>query len=120
MALRSSPPINTRSGGSRSLMAVPSARNSGLESTEKVVLPEGDSSSAAPRMVVITSAVRTSRVLLPPRSCGPGRRRPPGGRRLESSAGRWPGRHRCRGPWWGCSRKEHHVGSAIGAAEAAA
>jgi hypothetical protein len=44
-------------------MAVPSARNSGLESTEKVLLPAGDSASAALRMVVITSAVRTGRVL---------------------------------------------------------
>ena len=64
MALGSSLPINTRSGVSRSLMAVPSARNSGLESTEKVLLPAGDSASAALRMVVITSAVRTGRVLV--------------------------------------------------------
>ena len=73
------PPINTRSGLSRSLMAVPSARSSGLESTEKVLLPAGDSVSAALRMVVITSAVRTGRVLFPPRSCGPGCWRPADG-----------------------------------------
>jgi hypothetical protein len=64
MALGSSPPINTRSGVSRSLMAVPSARNSGLESTAKLLRPEGVSPSAALRMVVITSAVRTGRVLV--------------------------------------------------------
>ena len=61
--LGSSPPIKMRSGVSRSLMAVPSARNSGLESTAKLLRPEGVSSSAAERMVVITSAVRTGRVL---------------------------------------------------------
>ncbi len=44
-------------------MAVPSAKNSGLESTEKDLLLQGDSASAAVRMVVITSAVRTGRVL---------------------------------------------------------
>ena len=53
------PPINTRSGCSRSLMAMPSARNSGLESTEKLLRPEGVLLSSAERMGVITSAVRT-------------------------------------------------------------
>ena len=38
MALGSRPPMSTRSGSSRSWTAVPSARNSGLESTEKDTL----------------------------------------------------------------------------------
>ena len=44
-------------------MAVPSAKNLALESTEKVLLPEAELLSTAVRLVVITSAVRTGRVL---------------------------------------------------------
>jgi len=36
MALESSPPIKTLSGFSKSFIAVPSAKNSGLDKTEKV------------------------------------------------------------------------------------
>ena len=60
MALRpasvpSSPPMRTRSGYSRSLTAVPSARNSGLESTWNSIPVEE-------RICLITSAVRTGSV----------------------------------------------------------
>jgi len=103
MASAPSPPIRTRSGFSRSGMAVPSATNYVLESTAKHLRLEGMLPPAAMRLVVITSAVRTCRELFSTRSCGPGRRRPPGGRTLQSSAGRWPGRQRFRGPWSGCS-----------------
>ena len=44
-------------------MAVPSAKNLALDSTEKVLLPEAELLSTAVRLVVITSAVRTGRVL---------------------------------------------------------
>ena len=37
-ALLSSPPIRTLSGNSKSFIAVPSARNSGLDSIENVLL----------------------------------------------------------------------------------
>ena len=59
-----SPPIKTRSGCSRSPIAVPSARNSGLESTAKVLpLPASAPPWAAPRIAFTVSAVRTGRVL---------------------------------------------------------
>ena len=62
MASASSPPISTRSGDSRSAMAVPSAKNSGLESTEKVLRPPV-LPWAAERMDFTASAVRTGKVL---------------------------------------------------------
>ena len=56
MAAAFSPPIRTRSGFSKSLTAVPSAKNSGLESTSKVCL------LFLAKISLIFSAVRTGRV----------------------------------------------------------
>ena len=61
-----SPPIKTLSGNSRSFIAVPSARNSGLDKTSKVTgselfLPLDDSDAS--RICLITSAVLTGNVL---------------------------------------------------------
>ena len=67
MEAESSPPIKTLSGASRSRMAVPSAKNSGLDSTENMLISP---SLAASRMVLIAAAVRTGRVLFSTTLCG--------------------------------------------------
>ena len=59
------PPIKTLSGFSRSLIAVPSAKNSGLDNTSNVgellfFIPSGDVDS---NISFITSAVLTGKVL---------------------------------------------------------
>ena len=65
MASLSSPPIRTLSGFFKSLIAVPSAKNSGFERTENVLVIEDlfISSVAASRIALIVWAVLTGNVL---------------------------------------------------------
>ena len=58
-----SPPINTRSGFSRSLIAVPSDRNSGLERTSNFKLLSMSEFCADSKIFLIFSAVLTGKVL---------------------------------------------------------
>ena len=57
----SSPPIKTLSGSSKSLMAVPSAKNSGLDKTEKLLFLAALSEEK--RISFIVCAVLTGKVL---------------------------------------------------------
>ncbi len=117
IAASSSPPISTRSGVSRSPIAVPSARNSGLESTEKRLGGRSPASWrawaspwAAARIAFTASAVRTGRVLFSTTIVWPRRSGPPAGPRPRSSAGRWPlAPPRPRVLVGVFTREEHHV-----------